>query len=225
MISIIYKFTNVISGKYYIGSLKDITRFHKYKTSSKEVSRMYSESPFHWVKEIIDSFENVEFSKVVEIEQRAIQLIVEKEGWGNILNECYFHGSSKVFSPEAVSKRVEKLRSEEVRQRISNSLKRYYETHPNPMKGKIHDAETRKKLSVSHEGIPSAMKGKSHSDKTKQILREVNLGKKASDETKTKMSKSLKGRDGFWKDKKRSDETKAKMSKSAHLAWEKRKCV
>lgn len=201
MTSIIYKFTHLPSGKYYIGSLKDSRRFGKYKTSSSKVSRLYSEAPHEWVKEILDSFEDTEFSKVVEIEQRIIQRIVDQDGWGDMLNDCYFFGSSKVFSPGTSAKRLATLRSEDVRTRISNSLKEFYSTRDNPMLGRKHSDETRLRLSVSHLGTPSTKKGVPVSPETLQKMREASTGRKPS------------------------EETKAKMSVSSLKAWEKRKCL
>lgn len=152
MISVVYKFTHLPTGKIYIGSLKDSRRFEKYTTSSTVVSNMYKENPKEWVKEILSTFEDTEFSKVVEIEHRVIKLVVEEDGWGKLFNQFYMRETARVYSPSSDGKRFARLRSDEVRKRISETLKKHFETNPNPMQGRKHNEVSRKKLSESHMG-------------------------------------------------------------------------
>ena len=67
----------------------------------------------------------------------------------------------------------------------------------NPMYGKHHTKEAKKKLSESHKGKPTWSKGKKLSEETKKKLSESHKGKKISEETKNKISKAYKGK--HWK--------------------------
>jgi len=79
----------------------------------------------------------------------------------------------------------------ETKIKISNTLKEYYKTHDNPMKGasrigKAHTAEAKRKMSETMQGHPV-------SSATRQKLREANLGKKASPEAIEKMKQRFGG--------------------------------
>lgn len=67
----------------------------------------------------------------------------------------------------------------------------------NPMYGKHHTEETKRKLSEAHKGKYTGennpMYGKHRSNEVKEKLRKANKGKKISEETKKKMSKANKG--------------------------------
>lgn len=78
--------------------------------------------------------------------------------------------------------------------------------------GKKHTAETRAKISASHMGRPSPRKGVKLSEETKQKLRIANLGKTLSENVRKKISDSQVGRIAWNKGLKHSEETKAKMS-------------
>jgi group I intron endonuclease len=113
----------------------------------------------------------------------------------------------------------------------------------NPMYGRRHSKETRKKISESQKGEKNANYGKKYSYELKQKISEGNKGKIFSDKTRRKMSESAKGKiisdetrkkmseshrkldnsgeknpmfrkQGFWFGKYLSDETKQKISKS-----------
>ena len=87
--------------------------------------------------------------------------------------------------------------------------------------GKRHTAETRAKLSASCMGRPSVRKGVKLSKETKQKLRTANLGKKLLDETKQKISLSCKGKPSWIKGLKHKEETRIKMSLAHKARWAK----
>ena len=62
--------------------------------------------------------------------------------------------------------------------------------HTNPMKGKKHSEETRKKMSEKRKGKPGPNKGKHFSEEWKKKIREANTGKVFSEEHKKKLSKA-----------------------------------
>jgi len=72
--------------------------------------------------------------------------------------------------------------SQEMRNKISNTLKEYYKTHPHPRKGKKTGKTWNKGLTKdTHTSIKKVAElkiGKPRSDETKRKLREANIGKK-----------------------------------------------
>ena len=84
--------------------------------------------------------------------------------------------------------------------KLHNKLKDYHNGNSNPMFGKHHSEEAKKKMSLRHKGRDTWMKGKHHSAETRQKLSEAHKGKPScmkgkhhSAETRTKMSESHKG--------------------------------
>lgn len=93
------------------------------------------------------------------------------------------------------------MRDVSCKERMINSLKKYYETHDNPFKGKKHTDETKKILREKALGRPSNFRGCTIDDK-KRSLQSENLkkyyethnnpfkGKKHSDETLKKIKET-----------------------------------
>ena len=130
----------------------------------------------------------------------------------------------------------------EVIERQAESLRKHYETRPNPFKGKKHSEETRKKMSESATGRklsdeakrklsdfnkgrligeknpmygkPSSFKGKQHTEEAKRKMSEEAQGRKHSEETKQKISKTNKGKPAWNKGKPAWNKGK-KMSEEA----------
>ncbi len=102
--------------------------------------------------------------------------------------------------------------SEEQKQRISDTLKKYYQTNENPFKGKRHSEETRRKISNAAVGRPSPNKGKKASEETRRRISEAAKGRIIEPEQRAKISASLKGR-AF------SEETRKKLSVAAFKRW------
>ena len=63
----------------------------------------------------------------------------------------------------------------------------------NPMYGKTHTEEARKKISEAHKGKP----GHPTTEETKELIRKANIGKPKSEETKKKISKAAMGRTAY----------------------------
>lgn len=91
-----------------------------------------------------------------------------------------------------------------VRLRISNTLK----GHPSPMTGKVHNEESKKKMSDAGKGKPSKLKGIPKSEETKKKMSEARMGYKMPDGTKKKLSEANIG-------KTCSEETKKKISEKS----------
>lgn len=83
--------------------------------------------------------------------------------------------------------------SEKTREKLSNVLK----GKPAPNKGKHPSEDTKKKMSESHKGENNNMYGKHHSKETKQKISKANKGNIMTDEQKKKLSDAHKGK--HWK--------------------------
>ena len=113
---------------------------------------------------------------------------------------------------DAPPNRKGKIVSDDVRKRISESLK----GRPSPKKGISLTEDHKSKIKINNG---KGMKGRHHSDKTKEILSEKisisNTGREVTVDTRNKISKTLTGRDCYWsKGIPRSEEVKEKISKS-----------
>jgi hypothetical protein len=97
---------------------------------------------------------------------------------------------------EGASGAIPKPISEEVRQKMSRS-----------QKGRRHEAETRKKMSMRAMGQGNAFWGRRHSDEARAKMSASRTGLKRSEEVRRKMSESAKGR-------RHTDESKAKLAKA-----------
>jgi len=106
------------------------------------------------------------------------------------------------------------LDPEEIRKKISERQKEWHKLNVNPMKGKHHTDETKKKISelakgriVSEETRKKmSIVHKNPSEATRKKISEAGKGRKFSEEHKMKISKANRG-------KKRSEASRKKMSK------------
>ena len=176
---IIYCATNLKNGKLYIGrttgSLAKRRTLHIGNVKRGSVLyfhraiRKYGEENFSW-------------------------RIIDRSDWGLRELETYYIdffgtyfpdiGYNATLDTEDCSFWSGKPRSQETRQKISNSLK-----------GKPLTEETKKKISNSLKGERNFNFGKVRSEEFKQHLSDLNKGKKLSKETKQKMSASRQGED------------------------------
>jgi predicted DNA-binding protein YlxM (UPF0122 family) len=81
----------------------------------------------------------------------------------------------------------------------------------NPMYGRCHTEETKRKLSEARKGEKNPMYGKHLSEETKKKISKGRLGKYHSEETKRKMSEARKGEKCYFYGKHHSEEYKRKM--------------
>ena len=81
--------------------------------------------------------------------------------------------------------------SDEFKRKNSESHKGLQSGEKNPMYGKHHTEEIKRKLSEARKEIPSPNKGKHLSEETKRKISEARKGKKCSEETVKKLSKQV----------------------------------
>lgn len=185
--SIIYKMTHLPTGKIYIGSLKDSSKFKTYLTSSITVKRMMTENPSEWLKEIVKSFHDTEFMHVVAEEQNMIKETVITLGWDKVWNRFYHSGVAKCYSPEAQAKRAYAQMLPAVRKKKSESMKvtmgsAEMKAHLSKMaKLQMSVPGARKAITEGQMGEKNHFFGKKHSEETKAKMRAaINLRPKLS---------------------------------------------
>jgi group I intron endonuclease len=174
MKSYVYKITNLVNNKTYIGKSNDphdrwIRHLQQANLKEDNVNfsiihkaiKKYGENNFNF--EIIGEF-NSEL-EAFEAETYFIDLYsshISKNGYNITLGGEGISGYKH---------------TEESRQKMSIA-------HT----GKIISPETKKKMSDSHIGENNYFFGKTHSEEVKQQLREINIGKSLTEETKQKIS-------------------------------------
>jgi group I intron endonuclease len=196
---IIYKTTNLINGKIYIGQSR-YNDVNYLGSGTKLIASIHHYGKENFTKEILEECDSIE------------QLNERERHWIDQLNAM----DTKIGYNLKSGGNQNVLLSEETKNKISRSLKgcisytRSVEhkklqsiKHKGQGKGRRLTGETKIKISESNKGKHSNPK----SVEMKQKLSEINKGKKASTETKRKMSEAKKG-------KKASAESKRKMSEA-----------
>lgn len=171
----IYKTTNLISGKIYIGQ-------RKYQHNCEDASYLGSGTKF---LNALKKYGKESFSREIIEETYSREDAAEKEiKWIAYYNSTNIDiGYNIELGGLGTSEHLTPI---EVREKISKTLK-----------SKVDTPEFKFQLSKAVAGNISKRKGKPGkplSEETKQKLREANLGKVTSEEVKKKISESLKGR-------------------------------
>lgn len=186
---IVYKTTNLINGKFYIG--QDSNNNPEYIGSGtvlKQAIKKYGKENFK--KEILEHCENQDHLN--EREKYWIKKTNALRDGYNLAEGGFGVSNMSDEIKEKISKSKKGIRpSEETKRKRSLA-----------MRGKTHTEETKRKLSEAH-------RGKKLSKEHRQKLRKAHLGKTLPDETKKKISEKSKLR-------KHSEKTKQKISK-AHI--------
>jgi len=210
----IYKITNTVDGKFYIGSSTNIFRRwreHKSRLRMGKHHSRYLQNAWNKYGEELFSFEVALLCEVDDLcryEQAYIDALKPeyniavcaeasgrfmsdetKRKIGDSIRKCGNHRAGVKLSEETKRKMSEAhkaLWTEEYKLKHRPTEEHLHKMHE-ANKGRHHTEETRRKLS-------EANKGKHLSDETKRKLSEANKGKHLSDETKRKQSEALKGR-------------------------------
>jgi group I intron endonuclease len=232
---IIYRVTNIINGKVYIGQTVKTLEMRKslHLSNLKKGSdlyfhraiKKYGEENFKW--EILCELDSKE--KLDEMEKFLISIYKkEKCGCYNMTDggdgaTGYKHTEeNKKKISESNKGRINPYKGRKRKPLSDETKKKLSEAH----KGKIISEETRKKISTANKGkkrseeskkrISIGKKGIPKSKETKKKLSDANKGKKHTEESKQKMSKGHMGNIPWNKGKKEcfSDEVKKKLSDS-----------
>jgi group I intron endonuclease len=199
----IYKITNKLNGKCYIGQTVDITRrFNQYKKfQCKHQPKLYNALK----KYNIDSFTFELFDTAVDSETL------------DFLEETYIacfdsvdRGYNCIPGGHVTNSMKGKHHTEESKRKISNQK----QGTKNHNFGKPRSGEEKLKMSESQKGYKSINFGKCRSEETKRKISESLKGRHCSEETKQKLSECKKGNKNYTFGKHLSEETRKKISKS-----------
>ena len=210
----IYRITNIVNGKTYIGQHKYKELNDDYMGSGKLLYKAKKKYGIENFKKEILVFNVVKKEHADLLEKTFIASERKKVGKKNCYNITDGgSGGSGPISEETKRKMSEsgkgKHLSEETKKKMSEAKKgktfskehkkKMSEAHKGLLKGKhwkLSD-ETKRKISEARKGRSSWIKGKHHSEEVKRKMSEVHKGKKLLEETKRKISKSIKGK--HWK--------------------------
>jgi group I intron endonuclease len=192
----VYKWTELSTGKWYIGSrtAKGCHPNDGYVCSSKIVRPLIKANPEDWTREILFVFDGESSRLAVEKETELLQKLDAK-------NDPMSYNR---YNGDGVWSRAGKKTSEETKAKMSAV-----------MKGRKHSEESKAKISAAKKGrkpseenkakLSVALKGRVFSEEWRQKISAANEGKKRSEQQKAKMGLA-------WKGKKHSEETKGKIS-------------
>lgn len=188
---VIYKTINLINKKIYVG--QDLNNNPKYLGSGLLLNRAIKKYGKHnFKKEILEYCKSKD-----DLNNREIYWIDNL----NAINEGYniTKGGSggDVISNHPNSKQIKEKLRKSLKWSDDRRKKQKLKGKDNPMFGKTHSVETRKKI-----GSREYAKGEDH----------YAYGKTMSDETKKKLSVANKGKPGYWKGKNIPDSTRYSQS-------------
>ena len=216
---IVYKYTNKINGKIYIGqtcrTIKERAGYHgnRYKGCSKFWSAIQKYGWDNFTPEIIA--EGLSSNEASKIEIYYIKKYDSVNYGYNILED------NIEFSNKYRNKISNAMKESPLNEKRKQSLKESMKGSRNPFYGKHHTEETKqkiraakigKKLTEEHKRKISqnnarSFLGKHHTEDTKKKMRALKIGKKQTEEHKRKVREALKGRKVTEDVKKRISET------------------
>ena len=232
----IYRITNKVNNKTYIGQHKYKKLDDSYMGSGKLIKRAQKKYGIeNFEKEIL--YSRIQYKTTADDVERFA--IAKERALGKAEYNIADGGQGGNLGEEVNKKKSEKLKvrhlSEEAKRKMSEAALNMTEEHkrkiseakkgkhaseetrkkmsesqkgrPSPMKGKHRSEEFRKKISESLKGKPSRTKGKHFSEESKKRMSEAHKGHVFSEESKRKISESKKG-------KHLSEETKSKKSEA-----------
>ena len=222
----IYKLTNKINNKVYIGQSKRLkVRLREHKSCEVKSDERGSQSV---IRRAIKKygFCNFEFEILLHCEEGSYMNDMETK----LINfyDCLVpkgynvkDGGNNIYMSEEGKKRISekaknRIISEEHKKKVSEGLKKFYRENgrseewtknlSKSQKGKVKSQQQKDKLSKFRteyiKNNPNSVKnflGKKHSEETKKIMSERHLGNKFSDQTKNKLSIIATGRKRVYK--------------------------
>lgn len=237
---IIYKTTNIVNGKFYVGKHKCTTlEFDGYYGSGKLLKKAiekYGEDSFiretislHTTQEAADIAESIIVSADFLIENRGIcyNLAVGGKGGFQVVNEAgelvnvatLQAVRDKISASGKIAQNRPEVRERKSASQMGEKNHRYGDQCSDEHKKQISDAHTgRVKSDAERLAISNGLSGHVVSEETRKKISEANIGNTASVATKLAMSAAKMG-------KSHSEDTKQKISEShTGMVYEARTC-
>ena len=205
----IYKITNMMNGKVYIGQSKDIeARWNEHKRNHKKKNEvLYCAMRKH-------GFENFSFEILMLCEEGLLNLM--EIYYIKQYNSYIGWKDNNGYNMTEGGSGVKRIMSKKERKRMSKMKKGKYCGEKNPMFGKKHTDEVKEKISKINKGrVPTKEQREKISKANKGKLcgeKHPNYGKCLSLETKAKISDSTKGEKNHFYGKHHTAETKKTLS-------------
>ena len=206
-ISGIYKITNKINGKFYIGSSQNISqRWYDHKRELRNNRHCNKHLQDAWNKYGEDSFcfeviEECDICKLSEIEQKYIDEYIDSGRMYNI-------------SRDTVSSMRGRKHTEEAKKKMSETRKGINSGEKHWLYGKHVSDETKKKLSEAFSGENNPMYGKHHSEETLKKLSNSHKGNKCPEYLKQRFRLEMLGSGNPFYGKHHTKESIELMSKN-----------
>lgn len=167
MYYLIYKITNTINNKFYVGKHKTKNKEDSYFGSGLLLERAvekYGKKSF--VKEITYECSSEEEMNQMEADIVDEEFIARLDTYNIKLGGegGFGHINGSNHTKEALEKALKtRLREDnEFGEKVSNGLKLYYAKHDNPFLGKHHSEETKEKMSEAKKGMFDGKKNPSY---------------------------------------------------------------
>lgn len=192
---VIYKITNLINKKVYIGQTtksfnkrysydgEGAERVYKYYKNLKEKEKYYN---YHLLNSMEKyGVENFEVDKIIDVAFSKYELDIKEKSW-ILIYDSFNNGYNNCEGGKGVSGTV---RTEEWRRNHSEKMI----GENNPFYGKHHSEKTKEKLSDCFKGKKLSREHINNISKGHLGIEPWNKGKETCQETKDKISKSLSG--------------------------------
>lgn len=176
----IYKFTNKLNGKFYIGSSVNLRRRFANYFSLAYISGVKNHLT---ISRALIKYGYFNFELEILEYCNTLDLLIREQYYIDILKPKY--NIAKIASSTIGIKKSEKQKNN-----ISKAIKGKYIGEKSALFGKTHSLETKKLMSLAKSGIKNPLYGKTHTYETKILMRNKKLGKTLSQATKEKLIKA-----------------------------------